>query len=166
MIDPRPTVVPGEPGLLSLQSQLTKAKEFLVDCTSQPANPPLLISLSIKKALSPLHNNKVSIQLSIQSYCFNNQLSSGSQVKTSTYTGEMKKNSCLQKSIPLNYTCTLDIQSRGKRSQRPSLHQQRGTAMPIQAEQKCAHSTFLSLSQTSFFKETHVHFLCSVLLNS
>ena len=35
--------------------------------------------------------------------------------------------------------------------------------MPIQAQSKRAHSTFLSLPQTPFFKETHVHFLCSVL---
>ena len=48
---------------------------------------PLTHLLIYKKSLSPFHNNKVSIQLLIQSYCFNNQLSSGSQVKTSTYTG-------------------------------------------------------------------------------
>ncbi|KAK8539707.1 hypothetical protein V6N13_034999 [Hibiscus sabdariffa] len=40
-----------------------------------------MLSFSLRLRLSPFHNNKVSIQLSIQSYCFNNQLSSGSQLK-------------------------------------------------------------------------------------
>lgn len=51
MIDPRPTVVPGEPGLLGLQSQLTNAKYFFVDCTSQPTTPPYS-PLALEKALS------------------------------------------------------------------------------------------------------------------
>lgn len=43
------------------------------------------IPLSIKKAFPLFIIPTVSILLSIQSYCFNNQLSLGSQVKTSTY---------------------------------------------------------------------------------
>ncbi|GAB2236488.1 hypothetical protein Droror1_Dr00028079 [Drosera rotundifolia] len=58
-----------------------------------------VLSFSLRLRLSPNKNNKVSIQLSIQSYCFNKQMSSGSQVKTSTYTGseKMKNNSCLER---------------------------------------------------------------------
>jgi len=50
--------------------------------------PPERIRPSTHKASKAV---KVSIQLSIQSYCFNNQLSSGSQVKTSTYTGSFPR---------------------------------------------------------------------------
>lgn len=48
---------------------------------------PFVNTSLYQKCLSPLNNTQgaVSIQLSIQSYCFNNQLSLGSQVKTSTY---------------------------------------------------------------------------------
>lgn len=88
---------PENQACLAYKASLLRRRNLSLIARVSQQTPLTHLSLYIKrkKALSPFHNNKVSIQLSIQSYCFNNQLSSGSQVKTSTYTGEIQKNSCL-----------------------------------------------------------------------